>query len=100
MEKEQWCEFDAVRDAVFDGLRTGRFAPDTGLRIVSFVILPSFEDSISWELRSTRSDRKKLQLSRSQWFFGHDCDCFRSPVERAKHPRPFKPRVVTETSVI
>lgn len=102
MEPEQRTEFDRLRTSVVEGFRNGLFLGDAGLRIVQFLVLPSFDDFVCWELRSRprRKAATETRLNQIRWAFGADCDAFRSPAERLKHPRPFRPSVATRSALV
>jgi hypothetical protein len=95
VDVEHFDEFDAVRQAAIDGLRSGAFVEDEGRPSWRFVILPSFQNSIAWEVRSLPVPGKPAQprLFRSCWRMDLDLQAFSSPVERLKHPRPYRPTV-------
>lgn len=92
---EHLDEFYAVREAACDGLRSGGFIGDAGWPVCRFVVLPSFENSVAWDVRSLRVRGKpaEAQLFRSCWRMDLDQQTLLSPVERLKHPRPYRPTV-------
>lgn len=102
MDPEQSAEFDQVRSAIVEGMRNGSYLPDAGLRVAQLLVLPSFQDSICWELRSIARPKaaSESRLYQVRWSFGADCEAFRSPVERVRHPRPFKPSIATRSGVV
>jgi hypothetical protein len=88
-------EFFAAREAAYDGLRRGAFVGAVGSPFCRFVVLPSFENSVAWDVRSTPVPGKpaELRLFRSCWRMDLDLHALGSPVERLKHPRPYRPTV-------
>ena len=95
MESEHFDEFYAVREAACHGLRSGGFIDDIGWPLCRFVVLPSFENSVAWDVRSLRVRGKPAEphLFRSCWRMDLDHQALGSPVERFKHPRPYQPTV-------
>jgi hypothetical protein len=88
-------EFEAVREAAYHGLRSGSFVGDAGLPLCRFVVLPSFHNAIAWDVRSLRVRGKSAEsrLFRSCWRRDLDLQALGSPVERLKHPRPYRATV-------
>jgi hypothetical protein len=95
VDSEHLHEFTGVREAACEGLRSGAFVPDAGSPVCRFVILPSFGNSVAWEVRSrpVRARPAELRLFRSCWRMDLDLQHFGSPLERLKHPRPYRPTV-------
>lgn len=73
----------------------GSFVGDAGISLCRFVVLPAFENSVGWDVRSlqVRGKPSKSQLFRSCWRLDVDQQAFRSPVERLKHSRPYRPTI-------
>ncbi len=95
MDLEQFDEFFAVREAACDGLRSGAFVGADGLLMCRLVVLPSFENSVGWDVRSwpVPGGPAQPRLFRSCWRMDLDSGAFGSPLERLKHPRPYRPTV-------
>ena len=99
MEQEQRDEFFRVRESAYDALRFGTLIDrDRSDAVCQFLILPSFENPISWDVIDVGSNRHGAQnrLYRSCWRMDVDSAAMRSPVERVKHPRPYAPTFETE----
>jgi hypothetical protein len=92
---EHLDEIYAVRESAYEGLRSGRFVGDTGLMVCRFVVLPSFENPVAWEVRSLPipGQPPRPRLFRSCWRMDVDLDALGSPVERLRHPRPYRPTI-------
>jgi hypothetical protein len=96
MEREQIDEFTGLSEQVCDALRHGKhidfrhFVP-----ICQYLILPAFENSLSWDIVRAvpRTAEAKDRLYRSCWRKDVDSQAMCSPIERFKHPRPYKPTV-------
>jgi hypothetical protein len=89
MEPEQMMEWGLMRDRAIDHLRHCHHVSIAKHRpIAQFLILPSFDDSISIDLVRTGSE---LRAYITRWRATHDIEAFATPVERMRHPRPFLP---------
>ena len=98
VEREQMEEFYAVREAAFDALRFGTLVErHRSVPVCQYLILPSFENPISWDVIKvvSRGEGAQTRLYRSTWRLGVDSQAMSSPVERMKHPRPYKPTLET-----
>jgi hypothetical protein len=94
VEREQIDEFSLVRDAALDAVRLGACIDrNNSGRVCQLLVLPSFENLISWDVIKvvSRQSGPQNRLYRSCWRMDLDYQAFRSPVERVKHPRPFSP---------
>jgi hypothetical protein len=92
---EHLDEFSAVRASASDGLCSGAFVGNEGWPVCRFVVLPTFENCFAWDVRSmpVRSKPAEPRLFRSCWRKDLDLQALGSPVERLKHPRPYRPTV-------
>jgi hypothetical protein len=99
MNRENSDEFYQVRRAACDGLRSGGFVGDTGISLCRLAVLPSFENSIAWDVRAlpVTTEPSELRLFRSCWRLDMDQQVFRSPLERLKHARPYRPTVEVDS---
>lgn len=95
MEIEHLGEFDALRETAWAGLRSGSFADGAGWPLCRYVVLPSSQNPVAWDVRSPPARRKSAEavVFRSCWRMDLDSQAFGSPVERLKHPRPYRPTV-------
>lgn len=103
MDQEQIDEFYTIRESAFDALRLGTgIDRHRSVPICQLLILPSFENPISWDVIKVASRQAGAQtrLYRSCWRMDLDSQAMSSPVERLKHPRPFKPTLETEWVLI
>ncbi|WP_254513650.1 hypothetical protein [Anatilimnocola floriformis] len=93
VDNEQQEEFSAIRQYATDALRTGLLIEGRTLPVCQLLILPSFDNPVSWDVVSyfSREDGKQTRLVRSTWRMDVDHEALRSPVERQKHPRPYQP---------
>src|SRR5262249_39052658 len=104
VDSEQVDEFDtvrelmeescAVRESAYDSLRLGTLIErQRSVPVCQFLILPSFENPVSWDVIKvvSRKDGAQTRLYRSTWRMDVDDQAMSSPVERLKHPRPYKP---------
>ncbi len=99
MEREQMDEFCAVRESAFDALRFGKSIDrHRSIPVCQLLILPSFENPISWDAIKvvSRQAGAQTRLYRSCWRMDLDTQAMSSPVERLKHPRPFIPTLETD----
>jgi hypothetical protein len=93
---EHLDEFYSVRQAAYEGLRAGSFAGrDTGRSLCRFLVLPSFENAVGWDVLSRRVRRNEAEprLFRSCWGMDLDSQALGSPLERLQHPRPYRPTI-------
>jgi hypothetical protein len=103
VDREQIDEFHAVREAAYQSLRFGtlierhRSVPECQL-----LILPSFENPISWDVVRLVSSKEgpQVRLYRSTWRMDVDLRAFESPVERLKQPRAYTPTLETDWVLI
>jgi hypothetical protein len=96
VDREQMDEFYAVQEAVYDGLRLGRYIDrHRSVPVCQYLVLPAFENPVSWDVIRvvSRTAGAQTRLYRSCWRMDLDDRAMSSPVERLKHPRPFKPTV-------
>jgi hypothetical protein len=96
MDSEQVDEILAVREAVYEGLRLGRYIDRHRLvQVCQYLVLPLFESPVSWDVMRvvSRSTGTQMRLYRSCWRMDLDNQTIRSPVERMKRPRPFQPTI-------
>lgn len=103
MDREQMDEFNALRESAFDALRLGTCIDrHRSVPVCQLLILPSFENPISWDVIKVASRQGGAQnrLYRSCWRMDLDSQAMSSPVERLQHPRPFKPTLETEWVLI
>ncbi len=87
-------EFYAVRESAYDALRLGTLIDrHRSVPVCQFLILPSFENPVSWDVIKvvSRKDGAQTRLYRSCWRMDVDGQAMSSPVERLKHPRPYNP---------
>lgn len=99
MNREQLDEFDAVRESAYDALRLGTpIGRHRSVPICQFLILPSFENPVNWDVISvvSRKDGAQTRLYRSTWRMDVDSQAMSSPVERLKHSRPYNPTLETD----
>lgn len=101
MEREQREEFVTVREEIYDGLRFGKYIDRSNL-ICQYLILPAFDNPVSWDLVRINSPTSESQtrLYRSCWRMDEDYRVMSSPVERMKHPRPFRPTIEVNSAPI
>jgi hypothetical protein len=102
VDSKDFDEFVAVRAAVHEGLRNGAFIDRTGWSCCRIVILPSFENCVAWDARVIRKRRRppEHRLYRSCWRMDTDTQNLLSPLERLKHPRPYRPTVEVRATAI
>jgi hypothetical protein len=103
VDREQIDEFCTVRESAHAALRLGpRIDRHRSLPLCQFLILPSFENCISWDVLKldSRDSGAQTRLYRSCWRNDADTEAFRSPVERLKHPRPYSPTLETDWVLI
>src|SRR6516162_1051344 len=96
-------EFYAVRESAYDALRLGTLIErHRSVPVCQFLILPSFENPVSWDAIKvvSRKDGAQTRLYRSTWRMDIDDQAMSSPVERQKHPRPYKPTLETDSVLI
>src|SRR5262245_62282114 len=99
MDREQMEEFYAVRESAYDALRLGTLIErHHSVPMCQFLILPSFENPVSWDVIRvvSRKDGAQTRLYRSCWRMDVDSQAMSSPVERLKHPRPYNPTLETD----
>jgi hypothetical protein len=99
VDHEQMDEFYAVRESAYEALRLGTLIDrHRSVPICQFLILPSFENPVSWDMIRvvSRNDGAQTRLYRSCWRMDIDSHAMSSPVERLKHPRPYKPTLETD----
>jgi hypothetical protein len=99
VDHEQMDEFYAVRESAYDALRLGTpIYRHRSVPLCQFLILPSFENPISWDVIRvvSRKDGAQTRLYRSCWRMDVDSQAMSSPVERLKHPRPYNPTLETD----
>jgi hypothetical protein len=93
------AEFYAVRGSAYEALRFGRLIErHRSLFVCQFLILPSFDNPVSWDVIkvASRKEGAQTRLYRSTWRMDVDERAMSSPVERLKHPRPYKPTLETD----
>jgi hypothetical protein len=96
MDREQIDEFVAIRDEVYEGLRLGTYIDrQHSVLVCRYLILPAFENPVSWDVVRVvaRGAGAQTRLYRVCWRMDLDERALSSPVERLKHPRPFRPTV-------
>jgi hypothetical protein len=99
VDREQMDEFYAVRESAYDALRFGTLIDrHRSVPVCQLLILPSFENPISWDVLKvvSRKDGAQTRLYRSTWRMDVDDHAMSSAVERLKHPRPYKPTLETD----
>lgn len=99
VEREQMEEFYAVREAAYDALRFGTLVERhrSGVSVLQYLILPSFENPISWDvIKVVSRGEAQTRLYRFTWRMDVDGQAMASPVERMKHPRPYKATLETD----
>ncbi len=74
-------------------LRLASNLQGSGTHICQLLILPSFENSVSWDVTETRAKENQPRWYRTCWRRDIDLEAFRSPVERLRHPRPYRPTI-------
>jgi hypothetical protein len=92
-------DFYAVRESAYDALRLGTLIErHRSVPVCQFLILPSFENPISWDVIKvvSRKDGAQTRLYRTTWRMDVDHQAMSSPVERLKHPRPYEPTLETD----
>jgi len=92
-------EFCAVRESAYDALRLGTCIDrHRSVPVCQFLILPSFENPVSWDVIKvvSRQAGAQVRLYRTCWRMDLDSKKMSSPVERLKHPRPFRPNFETD----
>src|SRR5580704_12583934 len=92
-------EFCALRESAYDTLRFGTLIERSrSVPVCQFLILPSFENPFSWDVIKvvSRKEGAQTRLYRSTWRMDVDAHAMSSPVERLKHPRPYKPTLETD----
>src|SRR5262245_16575544 len=103
VDREQMDEFYAVRESAYDALRFGTLIErHRSVPMCQYLILPSFENPISWDAIGvvSRKDGAQTRLYRSCWRMDIDSQAMSSPVERLKHPRPYKPTLETDWALV
>jgi hypothetical protein len=103
MDLEQQNEFGRIRKAAYDALRRGAFIErDRSLSLCQYLILPSFDNPISWDVVKGVRNRNEAQtrLYRSRWRMDFDGQALSSPAERINYPRPYKPTFESEWVLI
>jgi hypothetical protein len=98
MDREQMDEFYGVRESAYDALRFGTLIERfRSIPVCQFLILPSFDNPVSWDVIEvvSRKDGPQTRLYRSTWRMDADDQAMSSPIERLKHPRPYKPTLET-----
>ncbi len=103
MDPEHFNEFNEVRHAVYDGLRSGFYVGrDNGLPVCRLLVPPSFGNAVGWDVLTKPIRRKPAQprLFRSCWRMDLDGTALGSPVERLRHPRPYRPTVEVDSAPI
>lgn len=95
MEHEQIVEFEFVRNLAHNALRLGSSLDVAGSRVCQLRKLPSFENSVSWDLikANSRGSGTQMRLYRSCWRMDVDCKAMSSPNERLKHFRSYNPTI-------
>jgi len=89
-------EFYAVREAVYAGLRLGKYIDrHRSVPVCQYLIVPAFESPVGWDVIRvvSRTAGAQTRLYRSCWRIDLDARAMSSPVERMKRPRPFQPTV-------
>ena len=97
MEKEQMDEWQSFRVEAVQLVHTG-WPLGKGRKMFQLIILPSFQNSISWELiqtgmpsDATLHNEREFTVVRTTWRMEVDIEKFRTPIERLRFPRPLKP---------
>jgi len=100
VQQEQADEFYTVRKQAYQSLRHGTHPDGHPLHACQFLILPSFENAICWDITGVASRKQKstATLHRSCWRMDVDAEAFRSPVVRIKYSRPYRPTIETGTA--
>jgi hypothetical protein len=99
VDREQMDEFYSVRESAYDALRLGTpIEHRRSVPMCQFLILPSFENPVSWDVIRvvSREYGAQTRLYRSCWRMDLDSKAMSSPVERLKHPRPYNPTLETD----
>ena len=79
MDREQMDEFYAVRESAYDALRLGTLIErHRSVPMCQFLILPSFENPVSWDVIRvvSRKDGAQTRLYRSCWRMDLDSQPF------------------------
>ena len=95
MDPELTREWFSIRKDVAEGLRHASYVGAFGLPVCQVLTLPSFDNPVGWDVRKSPARRKEAEtrLYRSCWRMDLDLDAFRSPLERLRHSRSFRPTV-------
>ena len=99
MDREQMDEFYAIRESAYNALRFGTLIErHRSVPVCQLLILPSFENPVSWDVIKivSRHEAAQTRLCRSTWQMEVDEQAMSSPVERLRHPRPYKPTLETD----
>jgi hypothetical protein len=93
MDPELSNEWTALQFMMRDRLRSKKYVDLFGYtELLQYAVFPSFENPWSWDiLQKTHGD--DVAVWKTTWRFDIDNVAFSSPIERLKHPRPFKPTV-------
>ncbi|MBI2827408.1 MAG: addiction module protein [Planctomycetia bacterium] len=92
-----------LQEAACEGFRRGAYiGKHPSLSVCQLLILPSFENAVSWDVVHVTARRADphTRLYRSCWRMDIDEQAMRSPVERMKHPRPYTPTVEVDWVLI
>jgi hypothetical protein len=97
-------ELNDIRNSVSHALREGSYLErQRTVTICRLVTLPSFGNPVGWDLLQFRHSHKEgfqSRLYRSCWRMDLDAEAFRSPVERAKYPKPFQPTIEIDYELV
>jgi hypothetical protein len=86
-------EYDAIRESAYYVLRNCKRIPlERYVPQCQFLILPSFDDPVSWDIVQTYADGDfKTHLYRTTWCSIHDLQTLESPEERSKPAGSYRP---------
>ena len=101
MEREHQTEWLGLRTEAGEILRKGFPEKPRDRRVFQLVVLPSFEESYSWELyeRETGSDTVEAIALKAVWHLREDLSKF-DPLARLKHPRKLSPTITVKAGRI
>jgi hypothetical protein len=90
-------EFSALHEQVTTGLRNRVYLGAVqGDCVAQLLVLPAFQNPAAYDIiRAVREEgRDEYKVMHSCWRRDLDLPVFQSPVDRMRHPRPFRPTVV------
>jgi hypothetical protein len=95
VDREQIDEFYKLKELAYETLRLSRYLDrHLSVPVCQFLTLPSFENPFSWDvIQMAAQEVTQTRLYRSCWRMDLDSQAMSSPLERLKHPHPFRPTI-------